>query len=68
MLKSLERILIGFAITFWLFIWNPYIAIASLLPGQIAQTDPTELAKAVAEIENLDTMLWVSCYFKRFHY
>lgn len=48
MMKSLERILMGFAITILLFISNPSLA--------IAQTDPTQLAKAVAEIENLDAM------------
>lgn len=48
MLKSLERVLMGFAIVVLLFVWNSSLA--------IAQTDPTQLAKAVAEIENLDAM------------
>ena len=43
-----SRILIGLILTFVIFFDYPSLA--------IAQTDPTQLAKAVAEIENLDAM------------
>ena len=42
------RILIGLVLTFAILFNYPSFA--------IAQTDPTQLAKAVAEIENLDAM------------
>ena len=48
MLKSLYQVLIGAAIISGLFLWNPSIA--------SAQTEPTQLAKAVQEIEYLDAM------------
>jgi hypothetical protein len=48
MMKFFDRLLIGLAITFLLFVWNPSPA--------NAQTDPAQLAKAVQEIENLDAM------------
>ncbi len=48
MLKSWCQILIGAAIISGLFLWNPSIA--------DAQTEPTQLAKAVQEIEYLDTL------------
>ncbi len=47
-MKYLHRLLMGFMISFLLFIVNPSLA--------IAQTDPAQLAKAVQEIENLDAM------------
>lgn len=48
MWKSLYRLLTAITITLLLFSWHPTIA--------NAQTDPTELAKAVREIEALDAM------------
>ena len=47
-MKYLNRILIGFVVIILLVIANPSLA--------KAETDPTQLAKAVQEIENLDAM------------
>lgn len=48
MLKSLRQVLIGVIIISGLFLWNAAVT--------NAQTEPTQLAKAVQEIEYLDAM------------
>lgn len=48
MQKYFNRLFWGFILTLMLFCWN--------LPQAFAQTDPSQLAKAVQAIENIDAM------------